>query len=809
MSTNIITDFQINNNLTITDNNLKIQTDGTTNTLDISGNVDVSSNLIIRGYIGIKTETPVVSIDISANDALRLPVGNNSSRPDYTAIDCSGCIRYNSETTQFEGFSPSGLSWIGLGGVVNIAQTTYITAEETTGENKLRFYTAGGQQMLINDDGNIGIGLALGNDPAYILDINSTGAIRIPIGTTSERDDITNTAGLIRYNSSNNEFEGYSTAWGGLGGVKTPTGNTKITADDTNGLEFFTSNDEKMTILANGNVGIGTTSPGAPLHLSYTNGAYNGTQGFINEATSGRSTTRLRTTTDFASELFFDVNGAIRWDFSCRPHGNDYNMYFYNSPNATSLTSLGSGFTPVMVLTQTGNVGIGTTSPGEKLEVDGNIICNSIIPKTGNNNIMGTEAGNNITTGTYNNILGYQVAYNLTTGTHNNIMGYRAAYAGIMTGSGDNNIMGREAGYSVTSGTHGIFLGYRAGYNVQSGKYNIAIGGNSGPTQNREYTICIGASAAVTDNFCIAIGSGARGADHNTIAMGQQANADGAYSIAIGASSGTNDSTKTNTICIGQGTTVTGSNMCRIGNDDIKVGIGTDEPTAKLEIKQAPSTDANTSPFLRLMPTDIPTHDPKEYVGLFMGTSTTSNYGFSLSAIKTDSLAANMALDIRCHNNSSSGTSRLLIDKDGNVGIGNTAPVEKLHVTGNTVVTGDITAYYSDERLKTFKGKITEPLAKIKQLNGYYFVENELAKSLGYDNDKLQVGVSAQEVEKVLPEIVTKAPIDHKYKTVWYQKLTPLLIEGMKEQQTQIEQQQTQIQSLQEQINELKALISK
>ena len=69
-------------------------------------------------------------------------------------------------------------------------------------------------------------------------------------------------------------------------------------------------------------------------------------------------------------------------------------------------------------------------------------------------------------------------------------------------------------------------------------------------------------------------------------------------------------------------------------------------------------------------------------------------------------------------------------------------------------------------------------------------------------------------MEKVLPEIVTKAPIDNEYKTVWYQKLTPLLIEGMKEQQTlieqqqtQIEQQQTQIQSLQEQIDELKELI--
>ena len=74
--------------------------------------------------------------------------------------------------------------------------------------------------------------------------------------------------------------------------------------------------------------------------------------------------------------------------------------------------------------------------------------------------------------------------------------------------------------------------------------------------------------------------------------MGQQANADGAYSIAIGASSGTNDSTKTNTICIGQGTTVTGSNMCRIGNDDIKVGIGTSSPIVKLQVAVTPSFDA-------------------------------------------------------------------------------------------------------------------------------------------------------------------------------------------------------------------------
>tara|TARA_B100001093_G_scaffold444213_1_gene447113 strand:+ start:81 stop:3254 length:3174 start_codon:yes stop_codon:yes gene_type:complete len=133
----------------------------------------------------------------------------------------------------------------------------------------------------------------------------------------------------------------------------------------------------------------------------------------------------------------------------------------------------------------------------------------------------------------------------------------------------------------------------------------------------------------------------------------------------------------------------------------------------------------------------------------------------------------------------------------------------------------NITAYYSDARLKTFTGKITNSIEKIKQLNGYYFVENELAKSLGYNNDRVQVGVSAQEVEKVLPEIVTKAsPIKGKmneegeYKTIWYEKLTPLFIEGIKSQQQQIESQQQQIESQQQQIesqqqqiNELKEMM--
>ena len=101
--------------------------------------------------------------------------------------------------------------------------------------------------------------------------------------------------------------------------------------------------------------------------------------------------------------------------------------------------------------------------------------------------------------------------------------------------------------------------------------------------------------------------------------------------------------------------------------------------------------------------------------------------------------------------------------------------------TGQIRATSNITAYYSDSRLKDFEGPIDSALDKVKALTGYYFKENDLARSFGYDNEERQVGVSAQEVESVLPEVVTEAPFNSDYKSVWYDKLVPLLIEAIKE----------------------------
>ena len=110
-------------------------------------------------------------------------------------------------------------------------------------------------------------------------------------------------------------------------------------------------------------------------------------------------------------------------------------------------------------------------------------------------------------------------------------------------------------------------------------------------------------------------------------------------------------------------------------------------------------------------------------------------------------------------------------------------------VAGLMRATAQVISYYSDERLKDFSGKIDGALDKVMSLNGYYYTGNEVAKSLGFSDTERQVGVSAQEVEAIMPEVVHAAPIndaegspeDADYKTVQYEKLVPLLIEAIKE----------------------------
>ena len=120
---------------------------------------------------------------------------------------------------------------------------------------------------------------------------------------------------------------------------------------------------------------------------------------------------------------------------------------------------------------------------------------------------------------------------------------------------------------------------------------------------------------------------------------------------------------------------------------------------------------------------------------------------------------------------------------------------------GDIRATGDITAFYSDVRLKAVEGTIDRALDKVMSLSGVYYRGNDVAESFGYTSNVLQVGVLAQEVQAVMPELVVPAPFDiaqnedgseysksgQDYLTVKYDRLVPLLIEAIKEQQAQID----------------------
>jgi hypothetical protein len=133
-------------------------------------------------------------------------------------------------------------------------------------------------------------------------------------------------------------------------------------------------------------------------------------------------------------------------------------------------------------------------------------------------------------------------------------------------------------------------------------------------------------------------------------------------------------------------------------------------------------------------------------------------------------------------------TNQIVIGSQATGSGSNTVTIGNSNITANyfkgTInTTGDVVAYYSsDERLKDNITPISNALDKVKQIGGYEFDWNDKQSTYeGHD-----VGVIAQEIEAILPELVTTR--DNGYKAVKYEKIIALLIEAIKEQQLEIEE---------------------
>ena len=135
----------------------------------------------------------------------------------------------------------------------------------------------------------------------------------------------------------------------------------------------------------------------------------------------------------------------------------------------------------------------------------------------------------------------------------------------------------------------------------------------------------------------------------------------------------------------------------------------------------------------------------------------------------------------------------------------------QLDMSGNMYAAGNITAYSSDVRLKENIVTIDNALSKLHKIRGVYYDWKDIVDDLGFNPiDRHDIGVIAQEVREVIPQAIKPAPFDtgcdgksesgENYITVQMEKIIPLLIEAIKEQQTQFEKQQTEM-------DELKALV--
>jgi hypothetical protein len=208
-------------------------------------------------------------VDFSSNTGLKLPVGNTPQRPGSPA---TGLVRFNTQTTQFEGYN--GIAWSSLGGVRDVDNDTYIIPEVSAGsdEDRLDFYTGGTLTAQLDSADGLKVDKISPVSTASEAYVDFTGihGIRIPRGTTLERPSSydADDNGVIRFNTALRSLESWTgTAWELIGGgsVTDGDGDTYLTVetanDDSDTFTFYVGSNNpdddpasygKVTISRNG-----------------------------------------------------------------------------------------------------------------------------------------------------------------------------------------------------------------------------------------------------------------------------------------------------------------------------------------------------------------------------------------------------------------------------------------------------------------------------------------------------------------------------------------------------------------------------
>ncbi len=380
------------------------------------------------------------------------------------------------------------------------------------------------------------------------------------------------------------------------------------------------------------------------------------------------------------------TNGAIYYNTT------DHKFYGYQNNSWSELG--GGGFWLANgndIYYNSGNVGIGTTTPTQKLTVAGNI---------------GIQAGANAFIGTLDNY-----ALSLKTNNQDRIYITNDGKVGIGTSTPNNLLQVYDLINFTNPYTESVFVGYQAGKNTYAGWANSAFGYSALYNNTTGYENSAFGYSALSSNTT----------GYGNVAMGYQAGkylsngssplSSPTYGVYIGYNAKGYSANETNAIVIGYNAVSAGSNSVVIGNDSI------------------------TKTILK-----------------------------------------------------------------GNVGIGTTDPGSyKLYVSGTAYSTGGWQS--SDLRYKKNILGITDPLNTISQLKGVSFEwKTDEYPQKGFPEGR-HFGLIAQEVEKVLPEVVKVGPDGEK--SINYSELIPFLIESIKQLKSEVKQLKSENEILKSRIEQL------